>query len=123
MQRKEIDKNIQEKKQQEEKKGKVTTKVYKTTKETPNYKESKVEITTNQKIENPPEITRTSNTYKTSSGQKTIEETVQKTSGGTIENTYIVTTTKHKRNDSDSYEKKSKGSSYIKTPGKNEKIF
>ena len=123
MQRKEIDKNIQEKKQQEEKKGKVTTKVYKTTKETPNYKESKVEITTNQKIENPPEITRTSNTYKTSSGQKTIEETVQKTSGGTIENTYIVTTTKHKRNDSDSYEKKSKGSSYIKTPGKNEKIY
>ncbi len=123
MQRKEVDKNIQEKKQQEEKKGKVTTKVYKTTKETPNYKESKVEITTNQKIENPPEITRTSNTYKTSSGQKTIEETVQKTSGGTIENTYIVTTTKHKRNESDSYEKKSKGSSYIKTPGKNEKIY
>ena len=70
MQRKEIDKNIQEKKQQEEKKGKATTKIYKTTKETPNYKESKVEIISNKTIENPPEITRTSNIYKTASGQK-----------------------------------------------------
>ena len=72
MQRKDIDKNLQEKKQQEEKKGKVTTKVYKTTKETPNYKESKVEIISNQTIENPPEITRTSNIYQTSTGKKNI---------------------------------------------------
>ena len=70
MQRKDIDKNLQEKKQQEEKKGKVTTKVYKTTKETPNYKESKVEIISNQTIENPPEITRTSNIYQTSTGRE-----------------------------------------------------
>ena len=40
MQRKEIDKNIQEKKQQEEKKGKVTTKVYKTAAFTLGYGES-----------------------------------------------------------------------------------
>ncbi len=123
MQNKDKDKNIQEKKQQEEKKGKATTKIYKTTKETPNYKESKVEIISNKTIENPPEITRTSNIYKTASGQKTIEETTEKKSGGKIEQTYIITTSKHKRNDSDSYEKKSKGSSYIKTPGKNEKIY
>ena len=123
MQRKDIDKNLQEKKQQEEKKGKVTTKVYKTTKETPNYKESKVEIISNQTIENPPEITRTSNIYQTSTGKKTIEETTEKQSSGTIEKTYIVTTSKHKRNDSDSFDKKNKGYSNIKTPGKNEKIY
>ena len=54
---------------------------------------------------------------------QTIEETTEKQSSGTIEKTYIVTTSKHKRNDSDSFDKKNKGYSNIKTPGKNEKIY
>ena len=84
----------------------------------PVYQSSTFEVITNKNIIEPPTVEKNSNVIITSSGKKTIEETIEKTYGGTIEKKFIISTTK---NNSDILDNKS--SNFKQNNSPNEKQY
>ena len=80
---------MQERKDKNHKKD--STKIMKIVKETPEYLENTIKITSNKTINNPKKIQKTSNIISTSSHQKNIDETIEETTGEIEEKTYEFT--------------------------------
>ena len=88
---------MQERKDKNHKKD--STKIMKIVKETPEYLENTIKITSNKTINNPKKIQKTSNFISTSSDQKKINETIEETTGAIEEKSYEFTTIKPKKAD------------------------
>ena len=117
----ELNKLVIDKIANEESKNIDTSKIMKILKPNPQYSTKTIEVITNKKIIEQPIIEKSSKIIISPEGKKTIEETIEKTYGGTIEKKYIISTTK--KNNSEIYDNKFSTIKSINTIDKNSEKY